>query len=88
MTQYSTSDQVITMNTISKNKMCSEKQRNKGYFFKKICFTLLTAGTFFGVGNPKIEAQTIIKNDSIKPYINFLERDRSLSSKEYIFSKI
>ncbi len=87
MTQYSTSGKGITMNTRSKNKTCSGKQRNKGYFFKKISFTLLTEGTLFGGGNPKVEAQTIIKNDSIKPYINFLERDRSLSSREYIFSK-
>lgn len=56
-------------------------------FFRKISFIIMALGIIFGKGNNTIEAQTTIKNDSIKPYINFLESNNFLSAKEYIISK-
>ena len=56
-------------------------------FLRKAHFVLLTVCIIFGGGNNRVEAQTIIKNDSIKPYISFLENNSFLSSKEYILSK-
>jgi hypothetical protein len=54
---------------------------------KKLILLLLAAGVFFGAYNNKVTAQMTIKNDSIKPYIHFLENNTFLSAKEYILSK-
>ena len=67
--------------TISKNRT------GRGTFLRTVCFALLVAGIIFGESNNKIMAQTIIKNDSIKPYIHFLENNNFLSAKEYVLSK-
>jgi hypothetical protein len=64
----------------------AKNRTNKGNFFRKVCFALLAAGIIFG-GSSRIEAQTVIKNDSIKPYVNFLENNKLLTAKEYILSK-
>jgi hypothetical protein len=53
----------------------------------KIYFALLAAVIIFGAYNNHVTAQTTIKNDSIKPYIHFLENNQFLSAKEYILSK-
>jgi hypothetical protein len=74
-------DKVMETDTISKNEI------NKQNFFVKICFVLLAACVIVSAGYNRIAAQTIIKNDSIKPYINFLENNKFLSAKEYILSK-
>ena len=54
---------------------------------KYLIKTIFAATIIFGAFNNKISAQTIIKNDSIKPYIHFLENNQFLSAKEYIISK-
>jgi len=52
-----------------------------------LCYALLAMCAIFCAYNNKVAAQTIIKNDSIKPYIHFLENNQFLSAKEYILSK-
>ena len=69
-----------------KNGASLKSQMNRRNLFRKICFGLLAAGVIFGSIN-RVTAQTIIKNDSIKPYINFLENNKLLTAKEYILSK-
>jgi hypothetical protein len=70
-----------------KNGVSLKNHTSRGKFLRKICLALFTAGVIFGGGNNRIEAQTIIKNDSIKPYVNFLENNKFLSAKEYILAK-
>lgn len=70
-----------------KNGANSKSLMSRGNFFRKACLALLTTGIIFSGGNNRIEAQTIIKNDSIKPYIHFLENNKFLSAKEYVLSK-
>ena len=64
----------------------SKSLTSRGNFLRLACFALLASGIIFVGGNNRIVAQTI-KNDSIKPYINFLENNQLLSAKEYILSK-
>jgi len=87
MKQFSNFDSTMETRDHSKNGASLISQTNKGYFIRKICFSLFTASIIFGGSNSKINAQTIIKNDSIKPYINFLENNKFLSAKDYILSK-
>lgn len=39
------------------------------------------------ISTVEIQGQAVIKNDSIRPYIHFLENNQFLSAKEYILSK-
>jgi len=71
----------------SKNMENSKRRTIEGSLCKKIYFTLLTLSFIFVFCNKKVAAQAIIKNDSIKPYIHFLESEKFLSAKEYILSK-
>ena len=86
MLQFSRLIGVRETGTLSKNGASLKSHMSKGNFLRKTCFALLVASIIFGGGN-NVEAQTVIKNDSIKPYINFLENNTFLSAKEYILSK-
>ena len=61
-------------------------EQNSNLFLRKAFLPFLAVIIIFGAYN-NVTAQTIIKNDSIKPYIHFLENNRFLSAKEYILSK-
>jgi len=87
MVQFSNLNNAMETATISKNEASLKSQTSRRNFFIKACFALLMMNFIFGGSNSKINAQTIIKNDSIKPYINFLENNTFLSTKEYILSK-
>ena len=68
------------------NRASRKIPKSRGSFLTKAYLMLLTVGAIFGGDYNKTEAQTI-KNDSIKPYINFLENNTFLSAKEYVLSK-
>ena len=53
---------------------------------KRFLFLFITA-MLFSTASVFAQGGTIIKNDSIKPYIHFLENNTFLSAKEYILSK-
>ena len=77
MKQYSSFKSIIETKSYFKNA------KN----IKKVCFSLLALSVAFVVCNNKVAAQQIIKNDSIKPYIHFLDNNNFLSAKEYVLSK-
>ena len=70
-----------------KNETNSKGKTRKHNFFGNLYFVLCLAAMILSSVNNRIQAQTIIKNDSIKPFINFLENNHFLSAKEYILSK-
>ena len=85
--KYSDFDNRMETEYHFKNGASLKSQMNRGNLLRKVCFALLTAGIIFGGGNNTIEAQIVVKNDSIKPYIHFLENNKFLSAKEYVLSK-
>jgi len=87
MEQNSILSEVIEIRDRFKNGVRLKSQKNRGSFFKKAQIALLAACIIFGGGYNRVGAQSIIKNDSIKPYINFLEDNKFFSAKDYILSK-
>ena len=73
---------------MSNQVVCAENGKvSMVIFLRKACLALLTAVILIGLCNSKATAQTVIKNDSIRPYIHFLETNKFLSAKEYVLSK-
>ena len=87
MEKYIKLSRVNESETVSENGTSSKSQTNKRSLLRKSCFALLAAGVILSGANNRIEAQTVIKDDSIKPYVNFLENNNFLSAKEYVLSK-
>ena len=83
MEQYSNFDKEMDAKDHFKNR-ASLKSLSTKNFLRNVCVVLLA---IFGSYNNNITAQIIIKNDTIKPYINFLENNKFLSAKDYILSK-
>lgn len=78
---------IIEVKYHCKNVASSKNKKDLGDFSGKVFFILWVVTVLFSVVNNGIYAQNIIKNDSIKPFINFLENNNFLSAKEYTLSK-
>jgi len=87
MVQYKDLNSAIEVESNIDTSVSSNSKKSRGNFLRNAYLALLIAGIIFSGSYNRVEAQTTIKNDSINPFINFLENNDFLSAKDYVLSK-